>query len=141
MAAVKGSRALYGTKAAQKNVEKIERRRDAQIPFFEIHKNDFVPGVGNVIRVSTPDNPSYKPTRGGSKLPGTRARMKAAEERLKKDGDDDISRADILNALDGVTNNMKKGGKVKKMAKGGSVSASRRGDGIARKGKTRGKVC
>ena len=35
----------------------------------------------------------------------------------------------------------KKGGKVKKMAKGGSVSASRRGDGIARKGKTRGKVC
>jgi len=36
---------------------------------------------------------------------------------------------------------MAKGGKVKKMAKGGSVSASRRGDGIARKGKTRGKVC
>jgi hypothetical protein len=28
-----------------------------------------------------------------------------------------------------------------KMAKGGSVSASRRGDGIARKGKTRGKMC
>ena len=37
------------------------------------------------------------------------------------------------------------GGKIKskpkKMAKGGSVSASRRADGIARKGKTRGKVC
>jgi hypothetical protein len=28
-----------------------------------------------------------------------------------------------------------------KLRKGGSVSASRRGDGIARKGKTRGKVC
>jgi hypothetical protein len=39
---------------------------------------------------------------------------------------------------------MKKGGNVKKMAKGGltnhSSSASRRGDGIATKGKTRGKM-
>lgn len=33
---------------------------------------------------------------------------------------------------------MKKGGKVKKYAKGGSVSS--RGDGIARKGKTRGRI-
>ena len=33
------------------------------------------------------------------------------------------------------------GGAVKKMASGGSVSASRRGDGIAQRGKTRGKVC
>ena len=32
------------------------------------------------------------------------------------------------------------GGKVKKMAKGGSVSASRRGDGIAQRGKTKGRV-
>jgi len=30
---------------------------------------------------------------------------------------------------------------VKKMASGGSVSASRRGDGIAQRGKTRGKMC
>ena len=36
---------------------------------------------------------------------------------------------------------MKKGGCVKKMAKGGGVSsASKRGDGIAVKGKTRGKI-
>ena len=36
----------------------------------------------------------------------------------------------------------KKGGAVKKMAKGGSVSsASKRADGIAVKGKTRGKIC
>ena len=34
---------------------------------------------------------------------------------------------------------MKKGGKVKKMAKGGSASS--RADGIATKGKTRGKMC
>jgi hypothetical protein len=37
---------------------------------------------------------------------------------------------------------MKRGGKVKKMASGGSVSsASSRGDGIAQRGKTRGKMC
>ena len=41
---------------------------------------------------------------------------------------------------------MKRGGRVKKMASGGSVkssvsTASRRGDGIATKGKTRGKIC
>jgi len=36
---------------------------------------------------------------------------------------------------------MKKGGKVKKMAKGGSVgSASKRADGIATRGKTRGRM-
>lgn len=34
---------------------------------------------------------------------------------------------------------MKKGGKVKKMASGGS--ASKRADGIAQRGKTRGKMC
>jgi hypothetical protein len=40
------------------------------------------------------------------------------------------------------TKDMKKGGAVKKMAKGGSVSsASKRADGIAVKGKTRGKIC
>lgn len=39
---------------------------------------------------------------------------------------------------------MKRGGKVKKMASGGSVkrsSASSRADGIATRGKTRGKIC
>jgi hypothetical protein len=36
---------------------------------------------------------------------------------------------------------MKRGGAVKKMASGGAVSASRRADGIAQRGKTRGKMC
>lgn len=41
---------------------------------------------------------------------------------------------------DEAGNPMKKGGAVKKMASGG-MTASRRGDGIATKGKTRGKIC
>jgi hypothetical protein len=36
---------------------------------------------------------------------------------------------------------MKNGGAVKKKAAGGTVSASKRADGIATKGKTRGKLC
>jgi len=40
------------------------------------------------------------------------------------------------------TKEMKRGGKVKKMASGGmAASASKRGDGIAQRGKTRGKMC
>jgi hypothetical protein len=38
------------------------------------------------------------------------------------------------------TENMKKGGAVKKYSKGG-MTASKRADGIAVKGKTRGKIC
>jgi len=42
----------------------------------------------------------------------------------------------------GYSAGMKKGGKVKKMASGGmTASASKRGDGIAQRGKTRGKMC
>ena len=41
--------------------------------------------------------------------------------------------------LDGAVLAMKRGGKVKKMANGGSASS--RADGIAVKGKTRGKMC
>jgi hypothetical protein len=43
---------------------------------------------------------------------------------------------------DEVGNDLKRGGAVKRMASGGSVSsASSRGDGIAQRGKTRGKMC
>jgi hypothetical protein len=123
MPAAKGSKALYGTKSAQENAQKIARRRDAQVPSYEITGTD-----GGVTRTWTEDNPDYKPTRGGSKLPGTRTRLKAAKELLKKNGATNITREDVLR-----TASMKKGGKVKKMAKGGKI------DGCAQRGKTRGK--
>ena len=40
-----------------------------------------------------------------------------------------------------VGGNKNTGGMIKKYAKGGSVSASSRGDGIAQRGKTRGRMC
>ena len=71
--------------------------------------------------------------------------LKAAKDAADKE------EADKKAAFDKIASNggrnapqpgMRKGGAVKKYAKGGSVksSASRRGDGIAQKGKTRGKM-
>jgi len=51
------------------------------------------------------------------------------------------------NTISRITDSFKKekykakGGAIQSYAKGGSVSASRRGDGIAQRGKTRGKMC
>jgi hypothetical protein len=65
------------------------------------------------------------------------AKAAKAYDKLKKSsftkkGDDDIT--DVVAK--------KRGGSVKKYASGGTVSsASRRADGIATKGKTRGKMC
>jgi hypothetical protein len=129
MPAKSGSKALYGTKAARENAAQESARKDAQVPFYEL-SHTFDDGV---TRTWTEDNPTYKPTRGGSKLPGTQARLKAAEELLKKNGAYKPTRAEILNAA-----TMKKGGTVKKMAKGGST-ASKRADGCATKGKTKGR--
>jgi len=66
----------------------------------------------------------------------------ATPEKLLKEYQD---RRDLVNANvnnPGYSAGMKKGGTVKKMASGGMASsASKRADGIATKGKTRGKMC
>ena len=49
---------------------------------------------------------------------------------------------DETNNPNEYTDNRKRGGVIKKMASGGSVSsASKRGDGIAQRGKTKGRMC
>jgi hypothetical protein len=67
--------------------------------------------------------------------------MATPEKRLKEYQD----RRDLVNANvnnPGYSAGMKKGGAVKKMASGGMASsASKRADGIATKGKTRGRMC
>jgi len=50
--------------------------------------------------------------------------------------------ANFGGAYEGTSNDRAKGGMIKKYAKGGSVSsASSRGDGIAQRGKTKGRIC
>lgn len=60
------------------------------------------------------------------------------EERMRREPARD---ADEMRMADEGGPNFKRGGKVKRYAGGGAVSASRRADGIAQRGKTRGKVC
>jgi hypothetical protein len=62
------------------------------------------------------------------------------QDRMAREYLDKKKASDRQFALD--RGNLKNGGKVVKMAKGGMTSsASSRGDGIAQKGKTRGKMC
>lgn len=72
-------------------------------------------------------------------------RMRALDDKAKAYNDEFKSRDSAArSAYEGQGYDydaMKKGGKVKKYAKGGTVaSASKRADGIAQKGKTRGKI-
>lgn len=73
----------------------------------------------------------------------------AARQALEKKAADTAKSQAIIDRLsrrtrpymkDEAGNDMKRGGAVKKMASGGST-ASRRADGIAQRGKTRGKMC
>ena len=82
----------------------------------------------------------YKPRRTPGSLdeviyPETRAKMEAAKAEVA----DAKASADAGAEYDKATTVGKAGGGMAKMASGGS--ASKRADGIATKGKTRGKMC
>jgi hypothetical protein len=67
-------------------------------------------------------------------LPAIAARMRKDKEREQEDA------MRLIEEQERQEKGMKKGGKVKKMKKGGTVSsASKRADGIATKGKTKGR--
>jgi len=70
------------------------------------------------------------------KLNRLKSASAGAESKMRQANALRMSRADFV----GDTG-MAKGGSVKGYASGGSVSASHRGDGIAQRGKTRGRMC
>ena len=75
-------------------------------------------------------------------LNDNKAEKKAAATAKSQEIIDRLSKRTRPYLTDEVGNNLKRGGAVKKMASGGKVSsASSRGDGIAQRGKTRGKMC
>jgi hypothetical protein len=119
----------------------------------------------NSLRETKPRNfdPAYKSSeiisdrtqdtldRQLKKAPMENAGRMAAQQRLATKAANTANSQAIIDRManrtrpymtDEAGNNMKRGGAVKKMASGGSVSsASSRGDGIAQRGKTRGKMC
>ena len=75
-------------------------------------------------------------------LDDDKAEKKAADTAKSQAIIDRLSKRTKPYMKDEAGGDMKRGGAVKKMASGGSVSsASSRGDGIAQRGKTRGKMC
>jgi hypothetical protein len=94
---------------------------------------DFVPGLGIVTGKGMLGDVLGKQSAMEDEAGRQQAAAAADAAAQKKSA----NQAQAQNWLQG----MKKGGKVKKMAKGGSVaSASRRADGMATKGKTKGRM-
>ena len=82
------------------------------------------------------------------KLAAAEADAKASKERADKEVDTSSADPDFVRGEQygrGAPDGMKRGGKVKKMASGGMTSkassASKRADGIAQRGKTKGRMC
>jgi hypothetical protein len=96
---------------------------------------------GNRLREANEE--SDKKKRAASK-----ADAKAPKERTDKEVDTSSADPDFVRGEQygrGAPDGMKRGGQVKKMASGGMTSkasgASKRADGIAQRGKTKGRVC
>jgi len=82
------------------------------------------------------------------KLAAAEADAKASKERADKEVDTSSADPDFVRGEQygrGAPDGMKRGGKVKKMASGGMTSkasgASKRADGVAQRGKTKGRMC
>jgi hypothetical protein len=82
------------------------------------------------------------------KLAAAKADMEAAESRDYPEMDTSGANPDAVRGEQygrGAPDGMKRGGRVKKMASGGMTSkasgASKRADGIAQRGKTKGRMC
>jgi len=93
---------------------------------------------------SSKAGPSATPSAGSQMGPGSSATKNTESEKPQEDFASIKNmlanrRARIARDNAALESGMKKGGKVKKMASGGSASS--RADGIASKGKTRGKMC
>jgi len=90
------------------------------------------------------DKAGAKAAERGGRAEGRQAEMlkeNARRSGLREDAPEETLKA-VRDKLGGDKFTvMKRGGAVKGYASGGSVSASRRGDGIAQRGKTRGRMC
>ena len=121
-----------------------------EVPFkgMPVDKNDVLPeylgkqgsrpasvgGKPEIMDEYDDQSPAYKKNEFGEVYQAMREKDRKAYQDRK-----DRINANVDNP--GYSAGMKKGGKVKKMASGGMTSsASKRGDGIAQRGKTRGKM-
>ena len=137
--AVQSGAKLAGRKAVEEFVKKDPNWRNKEL---EILKDISKPLA---LPKPTPrlgyDKAGAKAAERGRRAEGRQAEM--LKENARRSGLREDASAETSKAVRGGKNfTVKKhGGSVKGYASGGSVSASNRGDGIAQRGKTRGKMC
>ena len=144
-----GVGALLGRGAAKEAAKRVE-------PTFREKELEIIKEVPRLLEGSkklalpkpTPklgyDKAGAKAAERGGRAEGRQAEMlkeNARRSGLREDASAETRKA-VRDKLGGDKFTvMKRGGSVQGYASGGSVSASRRGDGIAQRGKTRGKMC
>jgi len=100
-------------------------------------------GAGNELRKEKEKEKAEK-----KKLAAAKADARESKERADKEVDTSSADPDFVRGEQygrGAPDGMKRGGQVKKMASGGMTSkasgASKRADGVAQRGKTKGRMC
>jgi hypothetical protein len=114
----------------------LTRRQDKVDPDLRNREADAAFARERMKAVAEPTADEIANKQRKEKLNRLKTASAGAESKMRQANALRMSRADFV----GDTG-MAKGGSVKGYASGGSVSASRRGDGIAQRGKTRGKMC
>ena len=133
--------------AGRKGVEEFVKRGE---PIYREPKLEILKDISKPLALPKPtprlgyDKAGAKAAERGGRAKGRQAEM--LKENARRSGLREDASAETLKAvrdkLGGDKFTVKKhGGSVKGYASGGAVSASRRGDGIAQRGKTRGKMC
>ena len=138
-----GAGKLFGREAAEEFVKRGE-------PIYREPKLEILKDISQPLALPKPtprlgyDKAGAKAAERGGRAEGRQAEMlkeNARRSGLREDASAETSKA-VRDKLGGNKFKiMKKGGAVKSYASGGSVSASSRGDGIAQRGKTRGRMC
>ena len=144
-----GVGALLGRGAAKEAAKRVE-------PTFREKELEIIKEVPRLLEGSkklalpkpTPklgyDKAGAKAAERGGRAEGRQAEM--LKENARRSGLREDASAETLKAVRDKLGGdkftvMKRGGSVQGYASGGAVSASRRGDGIAQRGKTRGRMC
>ena len=133
--------------ANRRGVEEFVKRGE---PIYREPKLEILKDISKPLALPKPtprlgyDKAGAKAAERGRRAEGRQAEMlkeNARRSGLREDASAETSKA-VRDKLGGKNFTVKKhGGSVKGYASGGSVSASNRGDGIAQRGKTRGKMC
>ena len=132
---------LKGAAALAKKLASYTPQSKAATQAAQLNRPGTVSGQGFVVRdYNNPASVAREASKETLALPAPRVDYRSLTGTAREDGKA-AQAYDKLKNSDFILKPMKRGGAVKKMASGGSTSgASRRGDGIAQRGKTKGRM-